>query len=219
MGKSKCGCFWFFGKRKHSTSPALNIVGPTLSQTHSLPSHQPQEPVPQEDAKMDPNVHAVNDHIFIETKFKITDIEGCEITPANTLKVNLKYNCPVCLCFFNKILHTQCCNNYLCHHCAYELKGKEDQYQIRCHYCGISPVYLTDVDPGAAVRNYSDSPFSTIKGSLSANKWPILSLAVVKEIEDEVEFTQRKDLNENFRKTFPGISNIVESDEESCKSA
>jgi hypothetical protein len=68
------------------------------------------------------------------------------------------------------------------------------------------------------VKNYTDSPFSTIKG-LSANKWPILSLAIVKEIEDEVEFTQRKDLNENFRKTFPGFSNIVESDEESCKSA
>lgn len=220
MGKSKCRCFCFFGKRKDSILPASTNQIPTVTQTYSIPTQLLPNLDPfEDDQSNDLNVHSHNDHIFIDTKFTTADIEGSEYTPGNTLKINLKYNCPVCLCFFNKILLTKCCNNYLCHHCALDLKSKEDKYQIRCHYCGISPVHLTDVDLGAAVKKYSDSPISTIKGSMSANKWPIISLTIVKEIEDEIENTMRHDPNnQNFRKTFPRFVKEIKSDEEICKS-
>lgn len=217
MGKSKCGCFSFFGKRKGNRDLVSNNKVVKISQTYSVPS----QPFPLEDVEStDLNVHVPkDDHIFIETKFTTGDIERSEYTPANTLKSNLKYNCPVCLCFYNKILLTKCCNNYLCHSCALDLKSKEDKYEIRCHYCGISPVYLTDVDPGALVKKYSDSPLSTFKVSMTANKWPLISLAIVKELEDDVEFTLRYDRNnDHYRKTFPSFFKEIESDEEVCKS-
>lgn len=38
---------------------------------------------------------------------------------------NLKYYCPICLRYFNSILESKCCKNYICRFCANDLVEQE----------------------------------------------------------------------------------------------
>jgi hypothetical protein len=49
-----------------------------------------------------------------------------------------KYCCPVCLMYFNTVLVSSCCKNYICRICIGEMakKAKKDhKYTIRCTHC------------------------------------------------------------------------------------
>ena len=73
-----------------------------------------------------------------------------------------KYYCPICLRYFNTILVSSCCDNYICRFCIGDMarKAKNDSnYQILCSHCVANSYKLTDVDPEAPLRIYTDTPF------------------------------------------------------------
>lgn len=72
-----------------------------------------------------------------------------------------KYNCPICLQYFNHILVSTCCSNYICRICIGKItnKSKSDhKYIIHCTYCGIYDFRLSDVKDNDTLKFYSDSP-------------------------------------------------------------
>ena len=53
-----------------------------------------------------------------------------------------RYYCPICLRFFNSILVTSCCNNYICRFCIGHLAKKaklsqfnENSSEVKCSHC------------------------------------------------------------------------------------
>jgi hypothetical protein len=49
-----------------------------------------------------------------------------------------KYCCPICLRYFNKMLVSSCCKNYICRHCIGDMakRAKKDQnFIIKCSHC------------------------------------------------------------------------------------
>lgn len=61
--------------------------------------------------------------VRINTKFQKNDIEfietyPCEMTDeAQQLRDKHKYYCPICLRYFNHMLVSTCCDNYICRLC------------------------------------------------------------------------------------------------------
>ena len=81
------------------------------------------------------------------------------IHSSNSCKENLelKYNCPICLDFFNNILVTSCCNNYICRLCAEKYLSTMIKYMInvKCVLCTTKKnIILSDVDPEKPVYHY-----------------------------------------------------------------
>jgi hypothetical protein len=73
-----------------------------------------------------------------------------------------KYYCPICLRYFNAILVSTCCDNYICRFCIGDLakKAKNDtKFKILCSHCMTEEYKLVDVDPDAPLRIYTDTPF------------------------------------------------------------
>ena len=80
-----------------------------------------------------------------------------------------KYCCPICLRYFNTILVSTCCKNYICRFCIGEMarKAKNNKaFVIKCSHCFVSEFKLEDVKPGDPVKIYTDTPFKfeTTKG-------------------------------------------------------
>ena len=62
----------------------------------------------------------------METNFKIEDVDCCDFFPDNRAEqLKYKYYCPICLRYFNFILQSQCCQNYLCLLCVNDLQEQE----------------------------------------------------------------------------------------------
>lgn len=73
-----------------------------------------------------------------------------------------KYCCPICLRYFNTILVSSCCMNYMCRLCIGEMakKAKKDSnFIIRCPHCLENEFKLTDVKKEDKVKFYTDTPF------------------------------------------------------------
>ena len=87
-----------------------------------------------------------------------------------------KYCCPICLCYFNTILISSCCKNYICRMCIGEMakKAKKNkQFVIKCSHCFQDDFKLEDVKPEDKVKFYTDSPFKatrTLNGPNDANE-------------------------------------------------
>jgi hypothetical protein len=72
-----------------------------------------------------------------------------------------KYCCPVCLRYFNHILVSSCCHNYICRFCIGQMSKKakvNDQYVIRCVHCMTNDFKLKDVQPEDPIKEYTDTP-------------------------------------------------------------
>lgn len=72
-----------------------------------------------------------------------------------------RYCCPVCLRYFNHILVSSCCQNYLCRQCASLMVKRAKQvfdYKCRCVHCMSDNFTLNDVDHSKLPREYTDSP-------------------------------------------------------------
>ncbi len=73
-----------------------------------------------------------------------------------------KYYCPICLRYFNTILVSNCCDNYICRFCIGDMAKKaknESNFTISCSHCNTLEYKLLDVDPKAPLRVYTDTPF------------------------------------------------------------
>lgn len=76
-------------------------------------------------------------------------------------KDTFKFCCPVCLRYFNHILVSNCCHNYICRLCIGEMAKKAKttcNYVIRCVHCMTDEFKLEDVDLNSTVREYTDTP-------------------------------------------------------------
>jgi len=99
----------------------------------------------------------------IKSAYQSNALIYSDIRPQN-LK-DIKYNCPICFRFFNRILSLSCCQNYLCHFCAEDMNSRvinnDKVPNVSCPFCSNEDVELTDVDPKEKVKRYTDSPYST----------------------------------------------------------
>lgn len=72
-----------------------------------------------------------------------------------------KYCCPVCLRYFNHILVSSCCKNYICRLCIGEMAKKAKttpSYVIRCVHCMQDEFKLSDVNLNDPPKDYTDTP-------------------------------------------------------------
>ena len=100
--------------------------------------------------------------VRIKTKYQKRDVLFREYYPSNEAeRAIFKYACPVCLLYFNHILVSSCCQNYICRFCIGDLakKAKRDsEFVIRCTHCMTDDYKLNDVDPSSPLKLYTDTP-------------------------------------------------------------
>lgn len=65
------------------------------------------------------------------------------------MRDKFKYYCPICLRYFNHMLISSCCENYICRLCiGWQAKKakKDENYRILCSHCYEDEFRLNDVD-------------------------------------------------------------------------
>ncbi|CAD8120724.1 unnamed protein product [Paramecium sonneborni] len=87
----------------------------------------------QDKSKKIKTLHPLKDLIFSETLTKIT-----------------LFSCPICFRYFNFILSSSCCANYICHICAFEFQ------RPNCHFCQNESCNYNDADLNSQ-KIYTDS--------------------------------------------------------------
>jgi len=102
--------------------------------------------------------------VRIKTKINKKDVQVRDFYPADNPEERkiFKYYCPVCLRYFNTILVSSCCDNYICRFCIGDLARKAKQevnFRICCTHCLTDTYKLLDVAPDAPLRVYTDTPF------------------------------------------------------------
>ncbi|CAK70512.1 unnamed protein product (macronuclear) [Paramecium tetraurelia] len=85
---------------------------------------------------------------------KCIQIEFNCIQFCDTLQGNCKYYCPICFKYYDCMLHTTCCSNYVCHVCAVQSLANK---MYNCHYCRNDHCKYVDVDPAHQLKIYIDS--------------------------------------------------------------
>lgn len=100
--------------------------------------------------------------VRIRTKFSKKEVVFRENYPLGKTEQSVfKYSCPICLMYFNTILVSSCCQNYVCRFCIGDLakRAKKDiNFVIRCTHCMENDYRLNDVDPIAPIKFYTDTP-------------------------------------------------------------
>ena len=89
--------------------------------------------------------------VRIRTNISKRDVHYRDFYPANNADERkvFKYYCPICLRYFNTILVSSCCDNYICRFCIGDMakKAKNDsKFRILCSYCCTVQFKLVDVD-------------------------------------------------------------------------
>jgi len=78
--------------------------------------------------------------VRIKTKINKKDVQVRDYYPSHD-KVErklFKYYCPICLRYFNTILVSTCCDNYICRFCIGDMAKKakcEKDFVISCSHC------------------------------------------------------------------------------------
>ena len=104
------------------------------------------------------NLSRVNDQDFdpevrIRNKMRVkTNISKQQIKCVDEFDAvnyqTYKFCCPICLRYFNHMLVSSCCHNYICRFCIGSMAKKAKQtpgYVIRCCHCMTDDFKLTDV--------------------------------------------------------------------------
>ncbi len=76
-------------------------------------------------------------------------------------QMTFRYCCPICLRYFNHVLVSSCCKNYVCRHCTEVMIKKaikEPSYEIKCAHCLTDDFELSDVKLSEKVKFYTDTP-------------------------------------------------------------
>lgn len=98
--------------------------------------------------------------VKINSMFGTTDLMASEFKSPNFKE--LRYNCPICFCYYNKILETSCCSNYICHGCSdglnFRVLANARINVVSCPFCSVEEFTIKDVDPNQRVKTYSDTP-------------------------------------------------------------
>jgi predicted ATP-dependent protease len=124
------------------------------------------------------NAKSIKDRnkVRINTSYLKDQIEFVEEYPLEeteedrNLRKIYKYYCPICLRYFNHILISDCCNNYICRLCiGWQAKKakKDENYCIKCSHCYKENFRLVDVDLNdKEIKYYTDTPFKCLQRSM-----------------------------------------------------
>lgn len=103
----------------------------------------------------------------IKTNISKSDVKYIDDFPSNEADRKVyKYCCPICLRYFNTVLVSSCCKNYICRLCIGDMakRAKKDTaFVIRCSYCQVDDYRLEDVKEEDTIKHYTDSPFKMTK--------------------------------------------------------
>lgn len=105
----------------------------------------------------------IRNKVRIKTSISKNDVRFVAEYPSEQHEQALyKYCCPICLRYFNLMLTSSCCKNYICRLCIGDMakRAKRDrEFIIRCAHCLEEDFKLTDVGPEETVKHYTDTPF------------------------------------------------------------
>ena len=145
--------------------------------------------------------------VRIKTNINKRDVKARDFYPIDDPleRKIFKYYCPICLRYFNHILVSTCCDNYICRFCIGDMarKAKQDvKFQIMCSHCTANDYKLLDVDPDAPLRVYTDTPFklvSSVKKSVQQSPAMLFSdgLAAREAISNSNGTDTTKSVNQN----------------------
>ena len=77
-----------------------------------------------------------NTNIILFTDVKMKQVEAIDVQKEEN-KLEYRYNCPICLRYFNHMLVCSCCKNYLCRLCIRDLQEMEkrnEKFKAVCPY-------------------------------------------------------------------------------------
>lgn len=108
-------------------------------------------------------------HMRIKTRIKRKHIQFKDEFPSGwsdhavEARKVFKYYCPICLRYFNHILISNCCNNYICRLCIGQQAHKafsDQNYTISCNHCYTQNFQLRDAHdfPENDLKFYTDTP-------------------------------------------------------------
>ncbi|CAD8101571.1 unnamed protein product [Paramecium sonneborni] len=103
--------------------------------------------------RKDPNLYVLQEFggAYLDKSKKIkTTHQLNEIMINNVITERTQHSCPICFCYFNYILASNCCMNYICHICALEFKNP------KCHFCQNEKCKYLDAD-SKEFKIYTDS--------------------------------------------------------------
>lgn len=105
-----------------------------------------------------------------------------------------QYLCPICFRYFDRILETSCCGNYLCHFCVSDMnettRKSTCQDQCKCPFCASENTIAKDIDALKPIRLYMDTPQdfgSRSKEKKQDNQVSPMKVAGINEKEDNIE--------------------------------
>jgi len=171
MNPQKGCCDWLFRcfKPNPETQEKVNIPKDDSPQKQKTNTVEQPSPENNQASNNDNIVNNPPDHVnnntnnvqnqeielnlpSIHTKFNIDSID-CNVCPDKFKEI--RYNCPICFKFYNHILITQCCKNYICLRCINDYIETAKKYcsTLRCPLCNFSgKIRLDDVDPTSKVN-------------------------------------------------------------------
>ncbi len=174
-----------------------------------FPSNRKKPPSPPEAIEPEPAVPAQltvaapmeleRTGLVVRTKFSRGEVTALDRTPDSTARQALRYTCPVCLKFLSTILVSACCQNYLCHFCLEAMQRARDE--VKCPMCNAEHLVLSDVDAGAPIKKYSDSPYSTVGAGKSSRMQGQKWLAPLEIVEEDMKLGL--DAGEADQPSFP----------------
>ena len=105
--------------------------------------------------------------VRIRTHVKKAEVEFVDDYPQEFDQQKIfKFCCPICLRYFNTILVSSCCGNYMCRFCIGVMakKAKSDvKFVIKCPHCFEDDFKLEDVKPEVEIKIYTDTPYKHAK--------------------------------------------------------
>lgn len=97
----------------------------------------------------------------VETAIKKSSLKFVDFLSDLDNEEEFKFCCPVCLRYFNHMLQSSCCSNYICRLCIGDMAKHakmQPSYVIRCVHCTTDDFRLEDVDLSGTPREYTDTP-------------------------------------------------------------
>ena len=104
---------------------------------------------------------------MVVSRIQLSQLDCRDAVDSSEDQVKFKYYCPICLRYFNHILESKCCHNYLCGFCVDDMKTLESKIEkkLGCPFgCSNTPsgevlkkFELLDLKEGGKIKRYSDS--------------------------------------------------------------
>ncbi|CAD8095711.1 unnamed protein product [Paramecium sonneborni] len=105
------------------------------------------------------NLHQLNlicqDGLYFDKNLKIIT-ENNKTNASEIVSKECKYYCPICFKYYDCMLQSTCCSNYVCHICAVQSLTNK---MYNCHYCRNEQCKYVDVDPNQQLKIYTDSHY------------------------------------------------------------